>query len=130
MKSVKTGSTGRVDRSAELSSFPENGTVLQKGCLESERKFWSWKLSLQKTCQLRLTSKTTHKKRWHINIAQVVPPSPLNKSKCQNFNELQKIEELLVSIVIIIKKFMDLYFQKLLKFPRNLQTINAQCNNT
>ena len=25
---------------------------------------------------------------------------------------------------------MDLYFQKLLKFPRKIQTINAQCNNT
>ena len=66
-----------------------------------------------------------------MNIAQVVvPPSPLNKSKCKNFNELQQIEELLVSIVIIIKKLMDLYFQKLLKFPRKVQTIKAQCGNT
>ena len=25
---------------------------------------------------------------------------------------------------------MDLHFQKLLKFPRKVQTVNAQCNNT
>ena len=123
-------STGRVAWPVELSSFPENGTVLQKGCLESGRKFGSWKLFLQQTCQLTLTSKTKNKKGC-INIVQiVVPPTPLNKSKCKNFNELQKFEELLVSIVIIIKKLMDLYFQKLLKFPKKVQTINAQCNNT
>ena len=42
-----------------------------------------------------------------LNIFQVVvPPSPLNNSKCKNFkkSELQKIQKLLVSIVIIIKK--------------------------
>ena len=61
-----------------------------------------------------------------MNIIQVVvPPPPLNKSKCKNFNELQKIEEFLVSIVTVITKLMDLYFQKLLKFPRKVQTINA-----
>ena len=37
-------------------------------------------------------------------VQVVVPPSPLNKSKWKNFNELQKLEELSVSIVIIIKK--------------------------
>ena len=37
-------------------------------------------------------------------IQVVVPPSPLNKSKCKSFNELQKLEELSLSIVIIIKK--------------------------
>ena len=45
------------------------------------------------------------KKKVPINIVQVVvPPSPLNNSKCKNFNELQKIQELLVSMVIIITK--------------------------
>ena len=67
------------------------------------------------------TKKVTHKK---------VPPSPLNKSKCKNFIQLQKIEELLVSTVIIIKMLIDFYFQKLLNSPRKVQTINAQCNNT
>ena len=93
----------------------------------------TWKLKTVPTINLPINShqKNEKQKRWHLNIVQVVvPPSPLNKSKRKDFNELQKIEELLVSIVIIIKKLMDLYFQKLLKFPRKVQTINVQCNNT
>ena len=41
----------------------------------------------------------------HINIVQVaVPQSPPNKPKSKNLNELLKIEELLVCIVIISKR--------------------------
>ena len=51
VKSVKSGwllvAPGELTGLLSFSSFPENGTVLQKGSLESGRKLGSWKLSLQ-----------------------------------------------------------------------------------
>ena len=62
-----------------------------------------------------------------MNIVQVVvPSSPLNKSKNKYFNEIQKIEELLVSIVIIIKK---IGVNHGFVFPETLEVSKKGTNN-
>ena len=61
----------------------------------------------------------------HKYCSSCCPPSPLNKSKCKNFNELEKIEELLVSIVIIIQKIMDFIFPETLEVSK--KGTNNQC---
>ena len=134
MKSVKTGTLpvapGELTDLLSFLPFPKLNSIAKRLFRLGKK---TWKLKTVPTINLPIKShqQNEKQKRWHINIVQaVVPPPPLNKSKCKNCIELQKIEELLASIVIIIKKLMDLYFQKLLKFPRKLQTINAQCNNT
>ena len=52
--------------------------------------------------------------------------SPLNQSKCKNFNKLQKIQQLLVSVVILIKKT---YVNHGFIFPENLELSKKYINN-